>query len=274
MYIAVRKSTRMVPKDVLRYIMRWIIGVAVILSHTPFAGASCGIFVKKFEREYAIPTHLLRAISLAESGRKIKGQVVAWPWTINAEGVPYVFQNKAEAIRKTQELLDAGISSIDVGCMQINLKHHPKAFKNLEEAFNPAQNVAYAARFLLQKMRQLGDWNQAVAHYHSSVPVYNIPYQKRVLSIQRDLTMPQRFQRAGISSKDSIFSPIPRQPLIQLRHSMRQGVQKPHGKAALHPIPRAGGIPLSINHPLLGTRKSKLHPMLGQGNIQKKNVKK
>ena len=41
-----------------------------------------------------------------------------------------------------------GVRSIDVGCGQINLMYHPDAFPNLELAFDPQANAAYAARFL------------------------------------------------------------------------------------------------------------------------------
>lgn len=142
----------------------------------------CESHIRHYEKRHNIPQNLLKAISLIESGRKLPGQgVVAWPWTINAGGTPYVFETKEEAIQKVKMLQEQGLSNIDVGCMQINLKHHPDAFVTLEDAFDPEKNIAYAAQFLKQKMNAKGNWGEAVAHYHSATPVFNIPYKERVL---------------------------------------------------------------------------------------------
>lgn len=152
------------------------------LTYIQYAVAMCDMAIRQFERVHGIPDKLLKAISLVESGRKMPGgQHVAWPWTINANGTPYVFSSKREAVTKVKELQAAGIDSIDVGCMQVNLKYHPTAFRNLEEAFDPYTNIAYAARFLKQKQLDHGSWHTAVAHYHSATPEHHIPYRERVL---------------------------------------------------------------------------------------------
>ncbi|MFM9889553.1 MAG: transglycosylase SLT domain-containing protein [Rickettsiales bacterium] len=130
------------------------------------------------ERKNTIPTHLLAAIATTESGRWHKGlgMAVPWPWTINVEGKGYYFSSKAEAIAQVKNLMAQGSRSIDVGCMQVNLKHHPKAFANLDEAFDPATNVAYAAKFLHDNYADLGDWIKATAAYHSRTPIYGNRY--------------------------------------------------------------------------------------------------
>lgn len=142
----------------------------------------CEVAIRQFERKHGIPDKLLMAISLVESGRNIPGRgMVAWPWTINANGKSYVFPTKSQAIAKVRQLQSQGMRSIDVGCMQINLKHHPSAFRNLEEAFDPYVNISYAANFLKQKKDTSGSWHHAVGHYHSAVPHINAPYKSRVL---------------------------------------------------------------------------------------------
>jgi hypothetical protein len=143
----------------------------------------CDPFIRRYEAAHGIPHKLLTAISLAESGRKVGGSVVAWPWSINANGTPYIFATKGEAIRMVRKLHLLGITSIDVGCMQVNLKQHPKAFPTLEAAFDPASNIAYAAKFLKAKKEDKGSWVNAVAHYHSSTPQHHVPYRARVLKI-------------------------------------------------------------------------------------------
>jgi hypothetical protein len=136
------------------------------------------------EKKNNIPTHLLAAIATTESGRYHKGlgMSVPWPWTINVEGKGYYFNSKAEAIAQTQNFIASGRQSIDVGCMQVNLKHHPKAFENLNQAFDPATNVAYAARFLSTNYATLGDWIKATAAYHSRTAVHG---QRYLVEIER-----------------------------------------------------------------------------------------
>lgn len=141
----------------------------------------CEPLIRQYEMAHGIPPKLLTAISLVESGRKIGKTVVAWPWTINANGKPYVFTTKQEAIRAVRRLRLMGITSIDVGCMQVNLKQHPNAFKTLEEAFDPATNIAYAAKFLKTKKDNQGSWDHAVAHYHSATAKFHVPYKAKVL---------------------------------------------------------------------------------------------
>ena len=130
------------------------------------------------EKKNNIPTHLLAAIATTESGRYHDGlgMSVPWPWTINVEGKGYYFNSKAEAIAQTQNFLAKGHESIDVGCMQVNLKHHPKAFASLDQAFDPATNVSYAAKFLRDNYATLGDWIKATAAYHSRTPIYGNRY--------------------------------------------------------------------------------------------------
>jgi tetratricopeptide (TPR) repeat protein len=53
-------------------------------------------------------------------------------------------------IKAVEKFQRTGAKSIDVGIMQINLRHHPHAFRNLEEAFDPQLNIAYGAKFLKQ----------------------------------------------------------------------------------------------------------------------------
>lgn len=135
------------------------------------------------ERQYGIPVHLLAAISSIETGRYHKGLGMAlpWPWTINVEGKGYFFATKEEAVAETSRHLRMGKRSIDIGCMQVNLKHHPNAFANLSEAFDPEKNVDYAARFLRNNYSDLGNnWVRAAAAYHSRTPSRGNPYLQKV----------------------------------------------------------------------------------------------
>jgi hypothetical protein len=110
------------------------------------AGAQCRPAIDAAERGTAIPPHLLAAIGRVESGRRDpqSGGWNPWPWTVNAEGEGFFFDTKEQAIAAVRTMQARGTRSIDVGCMQVNLMHHPDAFGSLEQAFDPASNAAYA----------------------------------------------------------------------------------------------------------------------------------
>ncbi len=81
-----------------------------------------------------------------------------WPWTIDADGVGQFFATKAQAVAAVAALQAQGVRSIDVGCMQVNLMHHPDAFASLDQAFDPAANSAFAVRFLNALYRRTESW--------------------------------------------------------------------------------------------------------------------
>lgn len=167
--------------------LRFLGIIGIIILNCSVQANVCRMYLPSVEQNHSIPNRLLHAISIIESGVRQGKQVDSWPWIINANGKPYIFKSKLEAITKVRELQGKGIRSIDVGCMQINLKQHPNAFKNLEEAFDPGKNIAYAARFLSALKDKLGNWRDAVAYYHSATASRNAPYKKKVLAVWKRL---------------------------------------------------------------------------------------
>lgn len=146
--------------------------------------ALCRQAILTAEREWAVPPALLHAIARVESGRADPrtGAVNPWPWTINAEGQGRWYATKQEAILAAEALQARGIRVIDVGCMQVNLHHHPQAFANLEEAFDPLANARYAGVFLTRLFQQRRSWEQAAASYHSSTPELGEAYRLKVMA--------------------------------------------------------------------------------------------
>ena len=149
----------------------------------------CGAIADQVERAQDIPPGLLQALALAESGRKdpAHGRHQAWPWAVRAGDEGFYLPSKAAALAKVRALRQAGRSNIDVGCMQINLGYHGRAFRSLEEAFEPAHNVAYGARFLKQLQRETGSWARATGRYHSAERDRSQAYRARVYRIWQDL---------------------------------------------------------------------------------------
>lgn len=148
----------------------------------------CTAAIARVEREEAIPLHLLAAISAVESGRRHPrtGEISAWPWAVMAEGKGRYLPSRQAAIAEVETLRARGVRNIDVGCMQINLMYHPKAFSGLEEAFDPMANVAYAAAFLTRLRTEQGSWTKAIGHYHSATPARSNAYRAKVLAAWRD----------------------------------------------------------------------------------------
>lgn len=143
----------------------------------------CAAAIAAAERESGLPAGLLGAIAKVETGRRAPdGSVQPWPWSYNAAGDGRYAASNAEALQEVRALQARGVRSIDIGCMQVNLLHHPDAFPNLEAGFDPATNVAYAVRYLRSLQARTGDWYQAVALYHSATPERGLIYQQRVMA--------------------------------------------------------------------------------------------
>lgn len=146
--------------------------------------AYCESAVTAAEYSNRLPARLLGAISLTETGRvdPNSGRVRPWPWTINAEGQGQFFATAEQAIAAAKALQARGVQSIDVGCMQINLMHHPDAFASLKDAFDPALNAAYGAKFLTSLYAASHDWGQAIGAYHSETPALGDAYRVLVMA--------------------------------------------------------------------------------------------
>jgi soluble lytic murein transglycosylase-like protein len=149
----------------------------------------CGAYAEETERAEGIPSGLVLAVALAESGRWLaeRGYSQAWPWTVTAGGDSFYLASKQDALRKVRELQAAGRSNIDVGCMQVNLGYHGEAFESLDEALEPASNVAYGARYLKRLRIRTRSWARATARYHSSDPDRGMAYREKVYRLWQEL---------------------------------------------------------------------------------------
>ncbi|MFM7421719.1 MAG: lytic transglycosylase domain-containing protein [Alphaproteobacteria bacterium] len=162
-------------------------------------GHLCRAAISEAERGANLPRGLLQAIGRVESGRRDPetGHFAPWPWTINAEGEGKYFPTREAAIAHVRQLQARGVRIIDVGCMQVNLHHHPNAFASLEQAFDPLTNARYAARFLTELNGGRADWRQAAGFYHSQTPERAGPYREKVLAAWE-----QEARNAGDSSAE------------------------------------------------------------------------
>lgn len=155
------------------------------------------------ERVHRIPQGLLGAISLTESGHwdKSRQAQIAWPWTVYAQGRGRYLPNKTAAIKEVRQLKARGVKNIDVGCMQVNLKYHPKAFADLETAFDPVKNADYAASLLKKLFKRHKSWSKAVEYYHSSTRKFRLPYRQKVMRVWNK-TRQQSFATRAQAARD------------------------------------------------------------------------
>ena len=155
-------------------------------------GASCSPAIAAAERQAGTAPGLLAAIGVVESGRRDPrtGQRTPWPWTVTAEGTGAYHPTKAAAISAVQALQARGVANIDVGCMQVNLLHHPQAFRTLDEAFDPLANARYAARFLRGLYARTGAWPAAASGYHSFTPELGARYGRLIAAVWAGAPVP------------------------------------------------------------------------------------
>jgi hypothetical protein len=141
---------------------------------------ACDRAAARAERQWNLPTGLLAAIGTVESGRIDASGLHrrAWPWSINAEGWSYASTSKTDTMNTVRALQARGIRLIDVGCFQVDLFYHPRAFASLNEAANAraASDILLLARF------NATAWEPAIAAYHSASLLRGGWYMRQVLA--------------------------------------------------------------------------------------------
>ena len=136
-------------------------------------GNACEREMVRAARKHGVPLGMLYAVGLTETGR---GDSLR-PYALNVEGRAIYDVDRDGALRHFQAARRAGAKLIDVGCMQVNHHFHGSKFASVEDMLDPAQNVDYAARFLVELKAREGSWTRAVARYHAGPN--NDPAQKR-----------------------------------------------------------------------------------------------
>jgi soluble lytic murein transglycosylase-like protein len=146
-----------------------------LAGQAPANGKLCEREMMRAAEKHGVPVGMLYAVGLTETGR---GESLH-PYAMNIEGKASFDARPQEAIARFQVAQAAGIKLIDVGCMQINHHYHRDKFASVEQMFEPAANVDYAARFLKELKAREGTWTMAVARYHAGPD--NDPAQKRYI---------------------------------------------------------------------------------------------
>lgn len=162
------------------------------LDHELQESRKCANAFSYFEQKYKLPVNSLYSISLHETAKKHSKYNISivWPWTVmnNQEGKGHYFRSQQEAMRYVRKQFMLGNNNLDVGCMQINLKHHPEAFLSLSQAFSPRKNINYGAYFLSENLKKLGSIDKAIGRYHSATEALAKQYHSSVIKIKQNMS--------------------------------------------------------------------------------------
>ncbi|MFC6688571.1 transglycosylase SLT domain-containing protein [Jhaorihella thermophila] len=170
--------------------------------------AVCDRAANRAARQYGVPADVMLALTRTETGRAGPDGLYPWPWTVNLQGKGFWFDSAEEVRAFVRRSIRRGALSFDVGCFQINYKWHGDAFASVEDMIDPWKNATYAARFLAELHRELGDWTQAAGAYHSRTARHAKRYVRRFERIRA--TLPKGARRlAGPSERMPLSGLVP-----------------------------------------------------------------
>jgi hypothetical protein len=151
-------------------------GAAGLFAQALAASSVCAGAARRAAVDQGVPEEILLTIATIESGR---GEEPGWPWTVGHRGAGFWAQTRGEALDHARTLLAAGERNLDLGCFQINLHWHATDFTSLDAMLDPDTNAGHAARLLAGHHARTGDWEAAVAAYHSRAPAPAARYLAR-----------------------------------------------------------------------------------------------
>ena len=140
------------------------------------------------QRLSGVPKETIYAIALRESGMTYKDKLFRpWPWTVNSPRGSMRLASKEEAYREIKKLMLDGVTNIDVGLMQINVRWHWNTIKDLD-ILDPKVNLMTAANLLRNEMvASNGDVKKAVSRYHSRRKDAGAVYSFNVLNLENQV---------------------------------------------------------------------------------------
>jgi|GEM_PF-1152043 soluble lytic murein transglycosylase-like protein len=156
--MTIRKSSRALLSTVFAALaLTWGIGSPAAEEAEPNA---CRIAIRAAEVRYDLPSDLLLAMGMVESGLN--------PFAINIAGRPAQPDNVAEAELLLVDVDGKHYRDMTIGCMQLHARWHKANFGNRpERMLDAAANVDYAARYLRHLYEQEGSWRVAVGRYNA-----------------------------------------------------------------------------------------------------------
>ena len=138
-------------------------------------------------QQAGVPSPVLYAVALQESGARLRGRLIPWPWTLNVAGRAERYATRAEACAGIRRALArTPANRIDAGLGQVNLGYHAHRYAHPCELLDPYRNLAIAAEILREQHTPGEDWLLAIGRYHR--PAGGAPAARYRRSVHRHLT--------------------------------------------------------------------------------------
>ena len=133
-----------------------------------------------------MPSPVLYAVALQESGARLRGRLIPWPWTLNVAGRAE-HATRAEACAGIRRALArTPVNRIDAGLGKVNLGYHAHRYAHPCELLDPYRNLAIAAEILQEQHTPGEDWLVAIGRYHR--PAGRAPAARYRRSVHQHLT--------------------------------------------------------------------------------------
>lgn len=130
----------------------------------PQSKESCVTHAVEAEQKLGIPSGMLVAIALVESGQ----DGAPHPFAMSVQGRPYYARNVSDAARHLRDHRGQLRSNTYVGCMQLSVATYRGEFQPLEKIVEPRDNVFYAGQLLVRFHGEEGNWKTALTRYNGS----------------------------------------------------------------------------------------------------------
>lgn len=118
-------------------------------------------------QQAGVPSPVLYAVALQESGIRLRDRLIPWPWTLNVAGRPERYATRAQTCAGLRRALArTPVNRIDAGLGQVNLGYQAHRYSHPCELLDPYRNLAIAAEILKEQHVEGEDWLAAIGRYH------------------------------------------------------------------------------------------------------------
>jgi len=119
------------------------------------------------EQRHGIAPWLLFGVALQEFMLKFGERSLPYPWTLCVRGKGMRFGDYAQTLAALKGFVQARVTNVDCGAMQVNWHWHSDKLVSVERALDPYPNLAVGARILRAHYEDRRDWRRAIALYHT-----------------------------------------------------------------------------------------------------------
>ena len=118
-------------------------------------------------QQAGVPSPVLYAVALQESGVRLRGRLIPWPWTLNVAGRAERYATRAAACAGLRRALaQTPASRLDAGLGQVNLGYQAHRYDHPCDLLDPYRNLAITAEILQEQHAPAEDWLVAIGRYH------------------------------------------------------------------------------------------------------------